>query len=66
VAPNGLQWRSQPENFGGAEMYDFRRIILFGKTPLEAQNDFNFQKNFAPPPGYAYDGPFFRFIWRYR
>jgi len=43
-------------------MYDFRRIILFGKTPLEAQNDFNLQKNFAPPPGYAYDGPFFRFI----
>jgi len=41
------QWRSQSrylggaKKFGGGKMFDFRRInsILFGKTPLKAQND---------------------------
>jgi len=40
--------------------------ILFGKTPLKAQNDY-FLKiwghgPFAPPPGYAYDPDFQRQI----
>jgi len=26
----------------GGEMFDFRRITLFGKTPVTAQNDYMF------------------------
>ena len=37
------QWRSQPKNLGGAKMLGFRWIaLLFGKTPLKAQNDYIF------------------------
>jgi len=49
-----------PKNFGGVEMFDFRRIILFclEKTPLKAQNDNVFQKFGGNGPfdlpGYAY------------
>jgi len=67
ITIRSVQWRSQPKilgwakNFWGGKVYDFRRItLLFGKTPLKAQNDYIFQKfagdhgPFASPRGYAY------------
>jgi len=42
------QWRSQPENLvgakkiGGTKMLEANNTILFGKSPLKAQNDYTF------------------------
>jgi len=38
------QWRSQPKNFGGQNgWFQANNTILFGKTPLKAQNHYIFQ-----------------------
>jgi len=63
---NQSQWRSQPKNLGCAKKFGgpkcmilANNTILFGKTPLQAQNNYIFQKFLGewplwPPPGYAY------------
>ena len=42
------QWRSQPKNFGGGEMFDFRRITLFClENRLSKHKMTIFSKNFG-------------------
>jgi len=54
------QWRSQPKNFGGAKMFDFRRITLFCmEKRLSKHKKTIFSKQlwgYGPfvPPGYTY------------
>ena len=56
-ATTGSQWRSQPKNFGGAKMFDFRRITLFCLEKRLSKHKMTiFSKNwgwhgfFRPPP----------------
>jgi len=51
------QWRSQPKNFGGAKIVDFRRIALFClEKRLSKLKMTIFSENFGGhgPPGYAF------------
>ena len=58
---------ARPKILGGLSVWFYANsTILFGKTPLKAQNDYIFQKLgggilallFSPPPDYAYGGEF--------
>jgi len=56
-----IQWRSQPKNFWGSQMFDFRRITLFCFEKCLSKHKMtifsvNFLRGMAPlsPPGYAY------------
>jgi len=55
------QWRSQPKNFGGGKMFDFRRVTLFCLEKRFSKHKITiFSKNFGgpwphwPPTRYAY------------
>jgi len=67
VAATLNQWRSQPRNFWGAKMFDFRRITLFCLEKRLAKHKMTiFSKNlggYGPfgPPGYAY-ALYFQFL----
>jgi len=56
-----VQWRSQPKNFWGVKMFDFRRITLFCfEKRLSKQKMTICSKIFLGgwslwPPGYAYE-----------
>ena len=61
-ASTSLQWRSQPKNLGGGEVYDFRRITLFCLEKRPSKHKMTvFSEHLggawplSPPPlGYAY------------
>jgi len=54
------QWRSQPKNFWGAKMFDFRLITLISLVKRLSKHKMTmFSKNLGGhgpfgPPGYAY------------
>jgi len=58
VGDTSYQWRSQPKNWGGAKnfwgpqnvWFYASNTILFRKTPLKAQIDYIFQKNWGSWP----------------
>jgi len=70
INDNDNQWLSQPKNLGEQSVWFYaNNTILFGKTPLKAQNEYIFQKFGGvmaplPPPVYVYDDKLFERILR--